>query len=35
MVTTRLRELYADTDPHREQPRVREFRERLRAELRR
>lgn len=30
MVRTRLRELYADTEPYREQARVREFRERVR-----
>jgi hypothetical protein len=34
MVTTRLRELLGDTEPHRERPRVREFRERLRGTLR-
>jgi hypothetical protein len=31
MVALRLRELYADTEPYRERPRVRELRERLRG----
>jgi hypothetical protein len=34
MVTTRLRELLADTEPYRERPRVGEFREKLGSALR-